>query len=595
MIVKRRMKVHTFIIICTCFFLLSCDRIVNFRTFNVKFFYELDSSELGDEIAYYTLSLYRNAPEEATFCAGWDQPIEWYPSGGEFFDSREGMNLKTEEERTFEFDNLEPGRWGFVLIAKAEGMEKDLARGCISVTLAEGINPRQKLRIKRIQWPGECGDGKIDQNEMCDDGNTVDDISCSSDCSQTPVFQINTLYDNSQMNPSISGANSIYIVAWTSGGSSAAGELSQHVRARAVDSYGQGLPVGISSNDMKLNVTSTNQNQYLPSVGIGSSAFMTIWLDNNPSVVGNPPGDIMWRLIDIDSGTGRGEVQIFEESEERVQNWAKLAGWGGAKFFAGWISSDVQPKHAMCSIYDMSVGSWSTVKNCGGENPPSDDEAQVNVAMAPTGEVAVWVSGGGIYVQFFDTAGRRQGDYIRADTTEGRCDYPAVAFDSSGRFLVVWRYQPGIGDIQIRGRIFDAGAEPVQESDFQINTTALTGGPNTGGSNPNYLPAVAGDPDPSVAMFFVVWDAPGAGGARGRIVLSQERFGINRVIRSSPGEHFTSTGDFPLTIQQYYKMDEVTVACASAGMCMVVWSDESTEIDTDGKGIRGRVIPIVQP
>jgi len=314
---------------------------------------------------------------------------------------------------------------------------------------------------------------------------------------------------------------------------------------------------------------------------------MTLWLDNGPGT-GVPSGDVVWRTLSIGTGVGDPEVTLNVDSRDGMQNWARLAGDGNSNFFAGWISRDPAPSHAVCARFS---DSWSTEDSCSAA--ASDNESLVDVAMSSGGAAAVWVRDTDIFLQLFDSSGDRDGEEKRASSPgSGTCDYPAAAYDGTGRLLVVWRNQTGEGTLQIMGRLYDSAGNPVLTGDFRINSTDLTLGAGMS-TNPNYVPDVAGDPDQG--MFLVVWDAPGEGGGRGRIVLDQEEFGVNRYEPDPMDGYFRSTDDFTITSAAYPSMDELRVACAAANFCMAVWSDTSGDPDFDRSGIRGIAIPTLQP
>jgi cysteine-rich repeat protein len=565
---------------------------------------ELSGSDIG-EITSFALALYNNLDAgrslvdvQNDFCAGWDQPAPWDPTGGDnptgatLYDTRTGTSLSA--PASYDFEVLS-GRWGFTFVALKSGDTRDHYRGCVVADLVEGPNAQVRLRIKEIVWPvepGVCGDGTVDQDELCDDGNTVDDATCSADCDSMPVFQVNVITPGSQYDPSIAGTTEAYsyVVAWTSSGSAAAGETSMHVRARRFDLLGQGIATGtyMGDADFKLN-TIADQSQYQPSVAVGGGRFMTVWIDTSPST-GYPAGDVVWRITEFGNAFTPVEQTLNVDSQAGTQDWGRVAGNGGSKFFAAWITQNVTPRHAACKVYDES---WSVEDACSAT--PSDDEIQVDTAMSFDGRyAAVWTRQNEIFLQLFDASGDRDGEEKRVNVPgAGTCDYPAVAFDGPGHLLVVWRHQPPAASIEIRGRYYDDSGDPSSPSDFAINTTPLTGSPSTPDGKPNYTPDVARDP--TLGQFLVVWDAPGAGGGRGRIVLGDGQFGINRFVRATPEDPFTSRDDFPITSQEAQQMDQFVAACAMANFCMVAWRDQSLVGDPDNTGIRAVVVPTLQP
>jgi cysteine-rich repeat protein len=583
-------RTHLATSILVLFLVLCCGS--DGKDVRLRLLFEISASDIQEQLATFTLTLYTSPGDEAAFCAGWDQAEPWAPGGGEFYQSDTGNSLATEEDRTFSYPALPAETFGFTFVAVTADYDpadpKDLARGCTVVDLVEGPNPRIMLPIVEIIWPetpGECGDGTLDGDEACDDGNTVDDATCSADCLSFPAFQVNSTYQQGQFNTSLAGANGNYVAAWTSGPTAV--ENSQHVLARRFDVYGRPQNIGAFNTDLKLN-TNTSQAQYRPDVAMGSLVFMALWLDNGPGT-GTPAGDVRWRTMNIETGTANPEQTLNVGSTAGIQNWARVGGYGGATFFAAWISQDVTPRHAVCAFYNGTA--WVNEDAC--SESASDDETLADAAASEERSVAGSRVVEKLHEDVASPGPDRDGGEVRVNApASGACDYPAVAFDGTGRILVVWRFVPTSGAIQIKGRLFDDAGDPVGTGDFQINTTELAAGAGTTG-NPNYAPDAAGDPE--TGLFLVVWDARSEGGGRGRIVLDHQDFGVNRYEPDPLDGYFRSTDDFAVTTPARTNMDDLRTACAQTGLCMAIWVDEEGNPDTDQTGIGGVVVPVLQP
>jgi cysteine-rich repeat protein len=583
----RRTRIATIILVL--FLALCCGS--DGKSVGLRLLFEISASDIQEQLESFTLTLYRNPGDEASFCAGWDQAAPWSPTGGEYYDTRSGNSLVTAEDRTFSFE-LPAEAYGFTFVAVTADFNpadpKDLARGCTVANLVEGPNPQIMLPIVEIIWPetpGECGDGTLDGDEACDDGNTTDDETCSADCLSFPVFQVNSIYEQAQFNTSLAGTGGFYVAAWTSGPTAL--ESSQHVVARRFDAFGRPQNIGAFNTDLKMN-TLGQQSQYKPDVAMGSNIFMALWLDNGPGT-GVPAGDIRWRTMNVETGTANPEQTLNVATAAGVQEWAHVGGYGGPTFLAAWISQNVTPRYAVCSFYDGD--GWLSEDAC--SETASDDETLADAAASASRSAAVWTRGSDIFMQLFDDEGARDGGEIRVNApASGNCDYPAVAFDGTGRLLVAWRFVSSSGTVQVKGRLYDASGDPVGTGDFQINSTDLTAGAGSA-INPNYVPDAAGDPE--AGLFLVVWDAPSEGGGRGRIILGHDDFGVNRYEPDALDGFFRSTGDFPVTTPARRSMDDLRAACARTGLCMVIWQDEQGNPDTAGTGIAGVVVPVSQP
>jgi hypothetical protein len=174
----------------------------------------------------------------------------------------------------------------------------------------------------------------------------------------------------------------------------------------------------------------------------------------------------------------------------------------------------------------------------------ASDQRHANVAVAAGGAFVVTWSGlaqaGGagwdVYAQRYDPAGARQGSEFRVNgTTAGDQQFPAVAADNAGDFVVTWTAggQDGSGTGVYARRYSAAGA--AQGAEFRVNTT--TAGDQQYGR-------VAADAN---GNFVVAWASAGQDGS-GRGVYAQRysaagtklggEFRVNQV---TAGEQFAPT------------------------------------------------------
>ncbi len=183
---------------------------------------------------------------------------------------------------------------------------------------------------------------------------------------------------------------------------------------------------------------------------------------------------------------------------------------------------------------------------------PAGDEFRVNTyttgaqmsaktAMDSDGDfVVTWASRGqdtpteyGIYAQRYNALGIALGAEFRVNTyTDNRQNYPVIAMDDNGNFVIVWTSSGQDGDLGgVFGQRFNSAGQAIG-SEFQINT-------HTTGNQ--YTPSVAMDSDgdfvvtwsganpddPSYGIYARCFDAAGAAKA-GEIHVNTTTAGVQR-------------------------------------------------------------------
>ena len=185
-----------------------------------------------------------------------------------------------------------------------------------------------------------------------------------------------------------------------------------------------------------------------------------------------------------------------------------------------------------------------------------------DVAMDSAGNVVVvWQSFGqdgnadGIFGQRYDTNGIAAGAEFQVNSwTSNNQEEPAVTFDGSGNFIVVWQSQNQDGDQDgVFGRRFNAAGAP-QGGNFQVNTYT---------TDSQFAPAIFANAN---GQFTVVWQSWGQDG---------DDFGVFGQLYSPSG---TPIGDefqvnsFTPDNQRY-----PDVAMDAGGNALIVW--ESVQSD----------------
>jgi hypothetical protein len=196
----------------------------------------------------------------------------------------------------------------------------------------------------------------------------------------------------------------------------------------------------------------------------------------------------------------------------------------------------------------------------------SSDQRNPSVAAADAGNfVVVWDSVGSfgsddyqnsIQGQRFDSAGVPQGTQFQVNSyTTSVQHFPAVAADSSGDFVVVWRSSGSAGtdtdSNSIQGQRFDS-AGVMQGGEFQVNsyTTSFQGNP-----------AVAVD---DAGNFVAAWDSAGG-------------FGSDNSLESIQAQRYDSSGiavggQFQVNTYTTSNQNAPSVDFDAAGNFVVVWT-----------------------
>lgn len=547
---------------------------------DLQILFEIDGP-LSENMTVLQLILYQDPDPAMCDETAMLDPGVWSPTADAPFET---VNMTYSE--TVERD-LNPGRWAFVFRGGDEGEypvgTREMGRGCTIAELESGINSPVTIRVHAVFYPGVCGDGTLDAEEMCDDGNTNDGDECSANCLSTPVKIMHEATTASQYDPAIAGGNFGYIVAFTSDADGTEG--SKYCRAQKLDHDGNFSNMLVSSH-VKLNIGSVYQSQEKPSVAISGTDFTAVWLDFITGTVG--PGDVSVRSMDATNGSGAYE-ETLNTVLDGIQIEPVIAGNGvSTTMVSAWTSDSSSPQDVMCRLI---VGGEPQDAEFSCASDTAGDQTQPAAAVSPDGSLAVaWTapdsSGSGIFLRYFSTDGTAlSGDLPVNTTTNGDQTHAALAFDALGRLLVVFRDASPGGGPAVRARLF--GTSRVAEGDdFFVSEEDIT---STGDAAE---PAVAGDEGQGgEGVFIVVWYSPGSG-VMGRLVAGQEEFAVNRLVSAGAGTPFEDTGEFPVTPADYPETRGPQVAVSLPGQALVIWVDHSSGPPND-EDIRGRVIPTI--
>ncbi len=371
-------------------------------------------------------------------------------------------------------------------------------------------------------------------------------------------FLVNTYTTNAQLFPAVAAAgNDTFVVVWDSFVQDSGG---LGVYGQRFD--GSGAPLG---SEFQIN-TYTTDAQAAPRVAAAADgSFAVVWQSSyqDGSGIGvfgqrfNAAGAKVgaeFRVNTITGGDQQAAAIAMRPSGEFVVVWS-----GGYSAYSDETAQRFDATGAKVGAPFL-VNTYTT----GNQRAPA-------VAIDPTGDfVVVWGSDAqdgdsfGVFGQRFNAAGQKVGPAFQVNTyTTGEQDYPAIAMDRAGNFVVVWTSLNGQdgSSTGVFGQRFNSDAEKVGP-EFPVNTfTASEQGDAS----------IALEPD---GGFLVAWKSFGQDGSDfGVFGQSFDRTGARRGSEFQINEYTT---DFQA---------EVRVAETESGP-VAVWTSKGP--DGDSYGIVGR-------
>jgi formylglycine-generating enzyme required for sulfatase activity len=341
----------------------------------------------------------------------------------------------------------------------------------------------------------DCGDGFVDGEEDCDDGNAIEWDGCTR-C-EVSEFQVNLWTAGNQREPSVSVQSSgPFLIVWTSWNIDGkdGGVYAQRFRSDGVR----------MDYEFRVNQHAGGDQSHPDSAFLGGQRFVVVWRSASDDGV---DGDILARIVDFSASEMENEFRVNMDVAGDQSNPTVAARPGGG-FAVAWDSegTDGDGRGVYCRHFD-SAGQGLAL------------EYQVNTTTTgyPTRPaVAFWETGdfliawsqssGTALAQRFDATGARIGPelYIAGcSSSVGRC-YIDVASLSDGRFLATYVRAGSV----VMGRIFSED-EGAGGEEFPISTFL-------GGTK--YTAKVASWPDDRfVAVWTSYWQDGSFTGAYGRV------------------------------------------------------------------------------
>jgi hypothetical protein len=267
-----------------------------------------------------------------------------------------------------------------------------------------------------------------------------------------PEFPVNTYTTAQQLSPAVAAApDGSFVVVWTS--ESQDGDLGGVVGQR----YNRfGAKAGA---EFQVN-TYTTGGQGVPAIATDVQGnFVVVWKGAGS---GDPTG-IFAQRYDANGAPIGGEFRVNTTTSLLQENPA-IAMAPDGRFVVVWERPGILGQR-----FD------ATGAKAGGEfeisKYPGANRSLPAVATDAAGRfVVVWTAylqdgdSDAVFGQRFDAAGAKVGSAFQVNTyTTGVQDYPAIAMDRTGNFVVVWESvgQVGGGFIDLFGQRFNAGAEKL--------------------------------------------------------------------------------------------------------------------------------------
>jgi hypothetical protein len=287
-------------------------------------------------------------------------------------------------------------------------------------------------------------------------------LVCALPAVAVAEVQVNVRTSGSQANPAVAAdAAGSSIIVWTSYFSTAG--RSNDILARRLDAQGN-----FAGDEFQVNGVSEG-NQGEPAVAAGGGGFVVAW--QGP---GLDQEDIFLRLFDPNGRPAGDELPVNSSTAGR-QLYPSIAA-NGATIVLAWESREIVEDvnktfvHAqVCEPNGAAVGGQIT------PDTATYDGRYPAAAMDSSGRfVVVWMqdrSSHPIMARRFDPNGAPITDVFRVNAKNiTSLTRPSIAMNSAGYFVVAWDGDPNrASDDDIHARLYDPNARPMSEP-FIVNT-----------------------------------------------------------------------------------------------------------------------------
>lgn len=399
----------------------------------------------------------------------------------------------------------------------------------------------------------ECGDGRVEGFEQCDDGNRDDGDGCDASC-RLPLERVaTTTVDNNQDEPFAIAGNDGFLLLFEDESTSAPDRSESAVRARVLNACGD--PIG---NDFVLSEVVSGAQENARGAAGARGTYLVAWSDET----------VRARVLNGDGSFASNEI-VVPTSTLGGQSNPSVAAAPDGSFLVVWHQDEREIRGRIFDAFGAARGPELRVSDA--VRPGSDYPAAV--LAASDRYLVVWQAREAdleIFFRFLDLAGAPLSPEARLNTsTGGDQERPALAL-GMGVSMAVWtdtgpgtRGRPN----HIAGRLI--GPEGPRGDDFPVS-------PGTGNQGDA---AIAGAPG---RAFRIVW-------AEEDLVSA----GIADVRERMVAFDGTQLGESDLRVNTIYAADQDDPAVAAGPQGHVVaWGDKSGVLpDPSLDSVRFRFLP----
>jgi hypothetical protein len=289
-----------------------------------------------------------------------------------------------------------------------------------------------------VAWPSDGQDGSSD-------GCFARRYDSSGEPIGSTEFRVNDATHSYQTQPRVaSSADGQLIVAWHGAGP----DDPSGIFARRYGTDGTPAPA------FQVNTYTTNAQRRAAVSSDATGNFVVVWARYDS---GGHTYAVFGRRYDATGAPQGGEFKVNTIGTQAGD--PRVAMDAAGHFVVVWSDSDGSNSGVFGRRYDASgiaLGERFLVNT-----HTTSFQSEPAVSSDPEGNLIVVWAGGGVFGQRYDATGARRGSEFKVNlSTLGVHDHPDVASDASGNFVVAWRSSPAYPNTDALARRFSAAGVP---------------------------------------------------------------------------------------------------------------------------------------